>query len=173
MKFKVYAKRHGRLVTLWDVRRTPTGLYFHGSRGPSYMSYHEDGAYWTRSGHTKMAKKRRTPLAELKGAYTLSTGTFAILAPMPTDPIADGVQLRNEDIVVEYPGIFRAEVILSDAVPTLEPIPSRANTQVFIIENIAPIVTFEFFENPTIELQIDRFPVPPVMALTFDANERI
>jgi len=173
MKFKVYAKKQGRLVTLWDVRRTPTGLYFHGSHGPSYMSYHQDGAYWTRSGHTKMAKKRRTPLAELKGAYTLSTGTFTILAPMPTDPIADSVQLRSEDIVVEYPGIFGAEVILSDIVPTLEAIPSRANTQVFTKQNVAPIVRFEFFENPANELQIGRYPAPPVMALTFDAKERI
>src|SRR5262245_45498362 len=108
------------------------------------MSYHEDGAYWSRFGYTKTVKKRRTPLAELKGAYTLSTGTFTILAPMPTDPIADSVQLRQEDIVVEYPGIFGGEVILSDQVPELEPMPSRVNSQVFVKQHMAPVITFEF-----------------------------
>lgn len=174
MKFKVYVQRQGRLITLWDARRTRTGLYFHGLHGhDSYMTYHENGEYWIRSGRTKMVKKRRPPLADLKGAYTLSTGTFTILAPQPSDRVVESTQLRGEDIVVEYSGIFGAEVILSDSPLQLEAIPSRVNSQLFVKANLAPVITFEFFENPTNVLPSNRFPVPPISAMTFDEHERI
>lgn len=173
MKFKVFVKRRGKLFTLWDIQRTPTGLYFHDRTNPkSYMTYHEDGAYWDRSGRARIVKKRRPPLADLKGTYTLSTATFNILAPLPTDRVAEGVQLRSNDIVVEYPGIFGAEVILSDQVQQLEPMSSRVNSKVFPVQYM-PIIMFEFFDNPTNTMPAARFPSPPVMAMIFDGRGRI
>src|SRR6266487_1574892 len=125
LKFSVYAKKQDRLVRLFEINRTPTGLYFNDVRGssPSYVTYHEDGAYWVRVRRIKAVKKRREPLASLTGAYTLSTMLANIYAPMPNDRRADDAQIRTEDIVVEYPGNFGVEVILSDKEIELEPLP--------------------------------------------------
>ncbi len=175
MKFAVYTRRNDRLVRLYQINRTPAGLYFNNVSGgsPSYITYHEDGAYWTRLGRTKGVKKRREPLASLTGPYTLSTMTGTIIAPMPTDRRVADVQLRTEDIVVDLPNPFGAEVIISPREVNLDPLPERVDSQVFVKRNLAPVLTFEFFGNPTNTLQVGRFPSPPVYKISFEAGERI
>ncbi len=176
MKFSVYTLKNVRLVPLYRINRTPAGLYFNNvsGGGPSYTTYHEDGAYWGRVGHAKAVKKRREPLSSLIGPYTLSTMTGTILAPRPGDRKAADVQLRAEDIVVDLPNPFGAEIIISAQEVTLEPLPDRVDSQVFVKSNLTPIIlTFEFFGNPTNTLQVGRFPSPPIYKMTFEANERI
>ena len=175
MKFTVYTRKNDRLVPLWKISRTPAGLYFNdvSGRGPSSTTYHEDGAYWGRFGHIKTVKKRREPLSSLTGPYTLSTMTGTILAPRPDSRKAADVQLRAEDIVVDLPNPFGAEIIISGQEVTLEPLPERVDSQVFVKRNLTPILTFEFFGNPTNSLPVGRFPNPPIYKMTFEANERI
>jgi hypothetical protein len=175
VNFRVYVRKQGTLIKLWDIRRTPTGLYFQGERGPSYVTYHEDGAYWSRAGTLRMVRKRRPPLASLQGPYTFSTGTFTILAPSLNDRKESDVRLRPEDIVVdEYPYIFGAELILSDTVPHLELMAERPNSQVFTKPNLTPVITFEFFDNPMNMLPIGRFPDVPTLDMAFhDEDKRI
>jgi hypothetical protein len=107
------------------------------------------------------------------GQSTLHAPFHEIFAPSPNDPMEYEVHLRLKDIVIEYPPIFGAELILSKTVPQLEPMPARINSRVFIKQNLTPVITFEFFENPTNVLPIGRFPDVPILAMTFDEHERI
>jgi hypothetical protein len=106
-----------------------------------------------------MVKKRREPLATLEGPYTLSVMTGIIIAPMPDDRNADD-KLRDGDIVVDYRANFGLEIILSDRELELKPMPNKTNSQVIVKPSLKPVITFEFFDNPTNVLPTGRFSGP-------------
>src|SRR5947209_15977770 len=116
MKFTIYAKNKYGLHRLYRINRNDTSLYFNSTSSradPSYITYHESGTYWARLGRLKIIKRRRPPLNQLRGAYTLSIA-MNYIDPDMTLVRPDGpVQLREDDIVVEYFSVFCCEIILS------------------------------------------------------------
>jgi hypothetical protein len=176
MKFTIYAKNKYGLHRLYRINRNATGLYFNNASSradASYVTYHDSGAYWVRSGRSKIIKRRRPPLNELRGAYTLSIATNYIDPDTTPARPNESVQVREHDIVVEYLSGFCCEIILADDIVELEPLSSRSASHVFVKHQLSPIMILEFFTVASNIFPQQRFPSPPINESTFEHGESI
>ncbi|MGH7146934.1 MAG: hypothetical protein ACREIJ_03420, partial [Nitrospiraceae bacterium] len=146
MKFRIYLRRYGKLITLYKLHRTKKGLYVFRSVGKDYVSYHEDGRYWIRFLGEKTTKKIREPLSSFTGIESLFTSCHTFLAPMPDDLDETEVLIKAEDIVLEMEGDVCIEIILSGSKVELPELPERLNRTIYIKENWKPLVIIEAFQ---------------------------
>ena len=156
MNFKIYLRRFGKLIALEKVSRTSGGLYFI-SRTPDHISYHEDGKYWIESQGRPFVKKRRQPLSTFTGIETISMGMMSVFGSMPDDRDEADVTVKKEDIVIEFPGAFLIEIMLSGSVVRLPALSERLNSRIFVKE-WHPVITIEAFEVASNVFPVDRFP---------------
>jgi len=158
MKFRIYLWRFGKLIKLYKLHRTNTGLYIFSFRSKDYVSYHEDGKYWIRSQGRKVVKKIRQPLSSFKGMETLERSIGTILGPMPWDRDENPQHLQPEDIVIDLDGIIGIEIIISDNAITLPTLPERLNSITYIKQCRPPFLIIEVFQIASNMLQPSRFP---------------
>lgn len=157
MKFRIYLRRFGQLIALRKLSRTSGGLYIVPGRSGDYVSYHEDGKYWIRSRGIRFVKKIRQPLSTFAGIETLSVTTINVSGPMPDDLNERDVSLKGEDVVLDFPGSFCVEIILSENVIQLPELPERGGARVFA-KDWKPNVIVEAFELAGNVFPTDRYP---------------
>lgn len=158
MRFSIYLRRFGKLIKLYRLHRSPTGLYIWASQSSNYTSWHEDGRYWIRSRGRRHVKKLQQPLIGFKGTESLCLSTQMITGPWLRDKADGQVKVRPEDIVFEIDGHFAIEIILSEDPPILAPLLERASSIVFVRDTVRPIITVEVFPITSGVLPPMRFP---------------
>lgn len=157
MNFKIYLRRFGKLITLGKLSRTAGGLYLLSPRNNDYLSYHNDGRYWVRSGGSRFVKKLRQPLTGFSGRETLSIGILSVFGPMPDNPDEIDVRLRKEDIVIDLEGTFCLEIILAEQDTPLPKLADRLNAIVHV-KNWQPFIFVEAFQRVDNSFPLDRYP---------------
>jgi hypothetical protein len=192
LKFSIYRRVDGRLHELFKISRTPTGLYFNpvhdptkatmrteGPVSPPYSwTYHEDGRSWDKRGARRGAlrKTREMPLSSFSGSRTVST-LCSVGAGGCIFPLEASVTLRPVDIVVDRSAWFGVEIMLSDKVVTLDPLPERLNSTTYVKDEVFPIIIVEVFDLASPALVSSRFPrTEPLVEgknLFFDHQQRI
>ena len=158
IKFRIYLRRFGRLVKLFKLQRSKSGIYIFSGKSANYISYHEDGRYWIRFGNSKPVKKLRQPLSSFKGQETLYVTCITILEPMPWDRDENSQRLQSEDIVLDLDGNFGLEVAISDNAITLPTLPERLNSITYIKQCRPPFLVIEAFQLSSNMLPPPRFP---------------
>ena len=161
LKFSIYCRKSGRLINLYQINRTPSGLYLNAPHDPlkatmrqeggprsasSGFTYHEDGKSWFKTGGDHSALERvETPLSDFRGARTIGTGAYVVLGG-GIDRVESSVDLRPQDVIVDRPVPFGVEIILSDCPRTLPPDPERPNSELHTFDQVFPVVLVEVFD---------------------------
>ena len=163
LKFSIFLRRDGMLIELFAINRTPTGLYFNATqsamgRSRHSSSYHESGLRWSKGlGNRNSYKIKDAPLYDFRGQFSLTTSVHNVIVPSAGRPETD-VNLRQEDIVFERPGIFGVEIILSDVPIELPSMADRPNSVTFTRDQAVPIILVEVFDVPSAVFPLSRYP---------------
>lgn len=165
MTVRIYLRRFGRVVRLYKLKRTKKGIYLFAGTAPrpkTYISYHDDGHWWSRFEGVKNLKMLRAPLSSFKGQETLSISVRSIYATMPWD-LDEASQLgRSDDIVLDLDGRVGLEIALTDdSSLTLPALPGRSDSTIFVKEWTPPFLLVEGFK-----LEGNMFPIPRFPSLT-------
>jgi hypothetical protein len=158
MRFSVYLRRFGKLIKLYKLHRSASGLYMWSHQSSDYVSYHDDGRYWIRSRGERTLKKLRQPLSGFTGAETLSQSVNTFYAPSPQHEDEGRTLVRPDDIVLELDGTVVVEVILSAEVLNLPLDSQRPNSVVHVRGFSCPVITVEAFSMVGNEFPSQRFP---------------
>ena len=147
MKSRIYLRRFGKLIKLYKLHRNAQGLYTFSGRSGNYETYHEDGRSWVRAGvGAKLVKYIKQPLSSFSGTETLSLQNCHITGPSPRGRDESKISVRPEDIVIDLPGDFRVEIILSGSRIQLAALPERLNSSVYI-KDWNPFLVVEVFQT--------------------------
>ena len=158
MRFSVYLRRFGKLIKLYKLHRSASGLYMWSHQSSDYVSYHDDGRYWIRSRGRRTVKKLRQPLNGFRGEETLSQSVNMFYAPSPQHEDEGRVPVGPDDIVLELNQTLVVEIILSAGVLNLPPDPQRPNSVVHVRDSVAPVITVEAFSMVGNVFPSQRFP---------------
>ena len=159
MKFNIFYSSKGRLIKLYEVNRSESGIYLHPLGNRPHFTYHEDGKSWFKhpSFFSKFpelsTKKEREPLSEFVGPETITS--FNVLDFNPKS--IRTYQPSHEDVVVTLDPPFCIELIITKKMITLTPSPDRQNSSVFVKKNTSPIIVIEVFNLTNNSLVESRF----------------
>jgi hypothetical protein len=157
MRFRIYLRRFGKLIKLYELKRTSAGLYIFNGHSPNYVTYHDDGKYWIRMAGKKLSKYTRQPLTSFHGAETLSTSMSSVWGSTDLDLDETQVTVRPGDIVIDRDGSFCIELMLSADPIELPETPERMNRAVYAKDDWRPRVIVEVFD-PADHAPTSRFP---------------
>jgi hypothetical protein len=185
LKLDIYYRRNGRLVNLYRINRTPTGLYLNAAKHPlaasgsarkgdSSLSYHEDGRWWIKHDGRRDPKRLETPLSAFRDARTIST-TWCTILDASSNPLESEIQVRPQDIIIDRPDRFGVEIILCDRAIVLPDEPTRPNSTTYTFNQISPVILVEVFDFK--QVSVPRFtraePLVEGVNLFFDHPGRI
>jgi len=197
VKFDIYCRKSGQLINLYRINRTPSGLYLNETRNPmratmkevgevkrgeSGFTYHEEGNSWFKQrGDRRSMKRRETPLSDFVGARTIATAVHVVAEAGKIQALEASVKLRADDVVIDRPGPFGVEIILSDRALALDRDPKRPNSVLHTFDQVFPAILIEEFdaieESGGVPIPTGRFPrtEPLVLGenLFFDHHGRI
>ncbi len=146
MKFNIYFAIDGELNKLYEVNRSPSGLYFHAFGNRPHFSYHKSGETHfkhpaLRSSPEFNIKKQRTPLSEFVGPESITSFNVMDFKARTTKKY----QVKPEDIVIEIEPPFCVEIILTSKEILLPKLPERENLQQFLKRDMSPMIIIEAF----------------------------
>jgi hypothetical protein len=145
VRFSVYLRRFGKLIKLYKLHRNDQGFYIWSFKSKDYISYHEDGKYWTSIAGRKTVKQIHQRLSIFKGTETPSVSVTSILAPMPDDKDESLLHIKAENIVLDLAGNFCVEIILSAEKIDLPYLPERSTSVVHSKDGRFPAIIIEAF----------------------------